>query len=537
MSDSVNGAHPPVRFRLLDKASGQCVGILSFMHGQNVPNLSTVELCKIDNSVEPVYEDKTVVNPKDINANNVCLSLERMVDIFVRQLEKNSHFGSEFQRDVLKAKLEKLVLEEITLSKVNMKQIVHNKVKKIAETVKTDTSLKPFKLGWLRRVALNYSIGGNVTSVRLIQDVWYVTPPDKTNGRRQELRGREEIKNYLEETRNTSLTVADFRTEKVVLGLPTGCESAIRLKEGSDSSEDFTKPFSQGWLRTVAIRKSDYKVTAVSYYTPPDCEGTRLRLCYKRDIADYLERTDAKDIEVDDFVISRKVIGMSATYEQIKYTGNQCISLSEYTNDKGDKFSKGKHAQPFIDKDSSFDTIVGSSTESCSDSSSDSDSSDSDGSSSDSSDLEPNIVNIMDEEDPDTLAPVEEFTNITDGSAESTVSNHEQDRTPIATSLPTTLSRASRNEDPDPLPIPQCTMPMPMVTVRMVSSRSGSRGGVVKRMMIKRGVKIGKGMQMFAKKFGQDLRFLKFYVENRQLTGEELAGTLDEASITVEGMH
>jgi len=512
------------------------------MHGQNVPNLSTVELCKIDNSLEPVYEDKTVVNPKDINANNVCLSLERMVDIFVRQLEKNSHFGSEFQRDVLKAKLEKLVLEEITLSKVNMKQIVHDKVKKIAETVKTDTSLKPFKLGWLRRVALNYSIGGNVTSVRLIQDVWYVTPPDKTNGRRQELRGREEIKNYLEETRNTSLTVADFRTEKVVLGLPTGCESAIRLKEGSDSSEDFTKPFSQGWLRTVAIRKSDYKVTAVSYYTPPDCEGTRLRLCYKRDIADYLERTDAKDIEVDDFVISRKVIGMSATYEQIKYTGNQGINLSEYTNDKGDKFNIAKNAQPLIDKDSSFDTIVGSSTNSCSDSSSDSDSSDSDGSSSDSTDLEPNIVNITDEEDPDSLTPLEKFANITDVSAESTVSNHEQDHlAPIATpvlthaSLPTTLSRVPRNEDS--LPISQCMMPMPKVTVRMVSSRSGSRGGVVKRMMIKRGVKIGKGMQIFAEKFGQDLRFLKFFVENRQLSGEEVAGTLDGASITVEGMN
>merc|ERR1719369_873872 len=273
-----------------------------------------------------------------------------------------------------------------------MKKIVQDKVKKIVETVNTDTFLKPLKLGWLRRVALKYALGVNI-----IQDVWYVTPPDTTNGSRQELRGREEIKNYLDETRNASLTVEDFCTDKVVLGLPTGCESAIRLKEVSDSSEDFSKPFYQGWLRTVVIRKSDYKVTSVNYYTPPDSEGNRLRLCYKRDIAEYLERTDAKDIEVDDFVICRKVIGMSANYEKTKYIGGQGFSLRSSVIDEGDKLSKGNHTQPFIDKDLSVDTIVGSSTDGCSDSSSDSDSdsSDTDCSSSDST------VHIKDEKDPD----------------------------------------------------------------------------------------------------------------------------------------
>jgi len=401
--------------------------------------------------------------------------------------------------------------------------------------------LKPFKLGWLRRVAQKCSVAHSSGAVGFIQDVWYVTPPDSTDGSRQELRGREEIKNYLEETQNiAALTVDDFCTDKVVLGLPTGYESTIRVNVGSDSSEDFKKPFYQGWLRTVLIRKSENRVTTVNYYTPPDSKGARLRLSYKADIAEYLERTDAKDIDVDDFVIARKVIGMSSAYEQIMYTGDQDISLRGTMNEQGNTLEIGKDAQPIIDIDSSFDTIVASSTDDSSDS--DSDSSDSDEDSSDSSELVPRIDNITDAEDPDGLAPVEGFINIRNESAESTiVSNHEQDLAPLATSgnkcasSPTSFPQVSKVNDL--LPVNPFTMPMSTATVKMVSSKSSSgEGKTVQRMSIRRGSKIAKGMRKFGKKYGQDLKSLTFFVENRQLTGEEIASTLDGATIIVEGM-
>ena len=102
MSNSVNEGHPSARFTLLDKVSGQCVGILSLKHGQILPDLSRVELYKINDSLEPVNQDKTAAYTEDLNTNNVCLSLERMVDTFVGQLERNSHFGSEFPQRKLK---------------------------------------------------------------------------------------------------------------------------------------------------------------------------------------------------------------------------------------------------------------------------------------------------------------------------------------------------------------------------------------------------------------------------------------------------
>ena len=77
----------------------------------------------------------------------------------------------------------------------------------------------------------------------------------------------------------------------------------------------------------------------------------------------------------------------------------------------------------------------------------------------------------------------------------------------------------------------------PMVTVSMMGSKSGKEGEeIVQRMQIKRGAKIAKGMKLFGKKFKQDLQSLAFFVGNQQLTGEEVAGTLDGASIFVEAI-
>ena len=46
---------------------------------------------------------------------------------------------------------------------------------------------------------------------------------------------------------------------------------------------------------------------------------------------------------------------------------------------------------------------------------------------------------------------------------------------------------------------------------------------------------VKKGMNAFCRKFEQDWRSLRFFVDDLQLTGEELAGTLDGARIMVEG--
>jgi hypothetical protein len=77
-----------------------------------------------------------------------------------------------------------------------------------------------------------------------------------------------------------------------------------------------------------------------------------------------------------------------------------------------------------------------------------------------------------------------------------------------------------------------------MARLLMVSTEPG--GGVggrrQQKMVIKYGVKVGRGMKMFGKKFGLDWRKLRFLVGGKQLTGEEMAEGLDGAKIMVEGM-
>ena len=319
VSKNVKKVHtPPARFRMQDKATGEHIGILTLLQGQVVPDLSRVECCKIDDGPESFDQDKAPKNSEDINGNNLCQSTtEKMVDNFVEQLDRNYQLKSGVKASALKAIIENLVRQGTTTSYDD--DTTHQGTLKIQNKcpqsltkgqpnfVKAEDFMKPLKLGWLRRVALRYTQGGTLKAGGYIMDVWYVTPPETTDGSRQELRGREEIENYLKETRDTTLTVNDFCMGKVVLGLPSGYESTIMLKKGSDSYDDFKKPFSQGWLRTVMIRSSDHKVTTVNYYTPPDSEGRRVRLRYKRDIADYLVRTAAKNLDVGDFVIARKV--------------------------------------------------------------------------------------------------------------------------------------------------------------------------------------------------------------------------------------
>ena len=58
----------------------------------------------------------------------------------------------------------------------------------------------------------------------------------------------------------------------------------------------------------------------------------------------------------------------------------------------------------------------------------------------------------------------------------------------------------------------------------------------MQKMRIKCKVKIIKGMEIFGRRFGQDFRTLRFFVDDGELTGEELAGTLDGDRIRVEGL-
>ena len=48
---------------MLDKATGQCLGILSMIRGQDVPDLRRVEFCRINDSLEPDNQGKADVNP------------------------------------------------------------------------------------------------------------------------------------------------------------------------------------------------------------------------------------------------------------------------------------------------------------------------------------------------------------------------------------------------------------------------------------------------------------------------------------------
>jgi hypothetical protein len=68
------------------------------------------------------------------------------------------------------------------------------------------------------------------------------------------------------------------------------------------------------------IRSRDNRVTCVRYVTPPDSNGKRLSGSYKKFIKEHLIETGNKDLELEDFVTARKVLGLSSEFEIIKYS-------------------------------------------------------------------------------------------------------------------------------------------------------------------------------------------------------------------------
>ena len=143
---------PPERFSMLDKTTGEQVGILTLMQGHGVPDLNRVELCKINESPESFNHGEAPNDSEDINGNNLGHSIKRSRDIFEGEFDMRKQLKSGIKTDTLKAKLGSLSHKEI-----NRSDIVKN--------VMTEIYMKPFKLGWLRRVAVKYSQGGNFTFV------------------------------------------------------------------------------------------------------------------------------------------------------------------------------------------------------------------------------------------------------------------------------------------------------------------------------------------------------------------------------------
>jgi len=559
------------RYNLVDKCSGERVGILTLIQGQDVPDLNSVEVKRIEAKTNPSQLDKSKIanNHRDFSNTEVNGNgIDTLVQRFVGQLENNNHLSLDIDKAGLGAKLEALICGEII---PNVK----------SDKVKPDATmfLKPFKLGWLRRVSMKCPPRA---STGIIYDVWYVAPPDRRDGTRRELRGRNEIEDYLKETALEGLKVDDFFTEKEILGLPTAWESVLRLKESSYSSDDFKKPFTEGWLRTVAIRNTDLSVTSVMYFTPPDSDGKRLRFGCKKYISEYLERTRNITLEIGDFVISRKVIGASANHELIKSSHGQPFNVEDYSEGlEGIKNrDEDSDSQPKNETGLSFDTIVGTSDEvDSSDSSCESDSS-----IEFSGETVPMNANHRKKMSPDNYA-TDMSPNLTMESTASSASSQALkpksevlsylSTTPIRKSdscpasnnifpaasesyskLPETFTpaavtcapslEASLAHDRSPLTdTPPCASssllpvePVSTVTVRMVSTKTrAEESKIEQRMMIKCGVKIIKGMRAFARKFKQDFRCLTFYDNiGNMLTGEEYVDNLDRACIMVDGM-
>jgi len=344
---------------MADRATGECVGIITLSQGNSVLDMSQVELCKVEDAQE-LFDQDTIAQcntSDDLNNNDInpVKSIGMLVTDFVNQIERNYQLKSDGKKDALKARVESLLLKEIKLSQDDK------------NLVQTKYDMKPFKVGWLRRVSV---CPNNKCNVR---DVWYVTPPDQRDGTRKELRDEKDIMNYLLQSQSRDLTVDDFFMGKELLGLPAGCESSISLKAGTHSPDNFNKPFAEGWLRTVVIRTSDYSVTSVAYFSPPDSEGKRVKFNYKKDITGFLESNGIKSVDVDDFVCVRKVIGVSANFELITYHTQEWRENVESENNNTSTAIKCNFDEPLEDdKDLSFDTVVNSSEEDSDDSSSDS---------------------------------------------------------------------------------------------------------------------------------------------------------------------
>ena len=247
---------------MVEKTSGQEVGVLLIPEGQAVPDLGQVELkiCKAkaggdEQILVAEVEDSGAANPLDVNGNK----------------EKSVSLSS-------------LPEDPISMYK------------------------KPGQFGWIRKVTLSSTDHHRVTSVTYIRDVG-------VGEKKHRFTRREGLRRFLKERQNhVLLTIQHFCWEKKVLGL----ENLEVIEE--EHKVDFSKPCKFGWLRIVTIRSADMRVTCLRYLTPPDASGRRLSKNYKKDIEKYLHETGNKNLDVEDFTTIRKVLGLSSEFEIINYS-------------------------------------------------------------------------------------------------------------------------------------------------------------------------------------------------------------------------
>eukprot|EP00092_Neocalanus_flemingeri_P085714 GFUD01107896.1.p1 GENE.GFUD01107896.1~~GFUD01107896.1.p1 ORF type:complete len:450 (+),score=116.11 GFUD01107896.1:109-1458(+) len=351
--------------------------------------------------------------------------------------------------------------------------------------------------------------------------------------------------------------------------------------------QSLMKPFQFGWLRRVTTSSSDQHVTNVSYMSPPDSEGRRKRFAYKVEIGKYLKETQMdKNLELDNFCVTRKVLGLSSEFECVQYGGvhrlpaaaNNKVAMHESNASKCDNVIKdGESVQierdnvvaTNLDLDSSCDTVVGDSSSSGTMSSADSstdDNADSDRSLDDFKDI---IFPLTDFDSasrykinsntvvrPQVVSPAPSpFLTIKNADIP-TLTAEPRDVEPLplpttaslfppsdVTSSPSNLTSVASFYSPAASSFPpapcQAAIPSTRVMLVMVSTESGDgeRSRKQATLMIKSGVKVEKAMKKFGKMFGLDFRKLIFMSDTKQLTGEELAGGLDGAQIRVEGMN
>jgi len=336
----------------------------------------------------------------------------------------------------------------------------------------------------------------------------------------------------------SKVTEIKFATRREVLGLSSESESSTKY---SLSDERFIKPFQFGWLRKVRIRLSDGCVTSVGFLTPPDSRGKRHRFCYKNEIAEFLTKTESKNLVAEDFYTVRKVLGVSDEYETISYSTQPFVSNS-LDQDSVVNSEVVASQSSDDDQDSSDATLV--------DDSSSSDSSSDDDSESDSDDSSDNIVQALEPTQVHYSTSKDLSTSYSDGTSPPAVQELDTKQT-IRASFPLTttsvssvvLSPASSfSPSVASSPVPhnsyQTASPVPRATIFMASTDPSTREGGRRqqKMMIKSGVKVIKGMKIFGRRFEQDLRTLRFYLGDVELTGDELAGRLDGARIRVEGL-
>eukprot|EP00092_Neocalanus_flemingeri_P001804 GFUD01001923.1.p1 GENE.GFUD01001923.1~~GFUD01001923.1.p1 ORF type:complete len:593 (-),score=152.61 GFUD01001923.1:26-1804(-) len=87
------------------------------------------------------------------------------------------------------------------------------------------------------------------------------------------------------------------------------------------------KPFQFGWLRRVTIRSSDQRVTNMGYMSPPDSEGRRKRFANKVEIEKYLKETQMDNLELDNFCLTRNVLGLSSEFENLLLEDKEGLKL------------------------------------------------------------------------------------------------------------------------------------------------------------------------------------------------------------------